>query len=95
MDTMAVKILRMMADLRTVIEERRKELNVTKQMLEENTGYGRHPYSNFIEGDSDISLSNFLRVCEYLHIYIGVEVNRNIKPFEKRPKGCPLKEVDR
>lgn len=82
----SVKIGYMMNELREMIESRRKELNISKKMLSEMTGYGRHPYNAFMQG-VDIQLSNFLLLCEALGIEIAFEINRNIKPYEDRPKG--------
>ena len=80
------KIGFMMDELRAMVEQRRKELNMSKQMLSNITGYGRHPYNAFLQG-VDIQLSNFLLVCEALGIEIAFEINRDMKPYEDRPKG--------
>ena len=84
---MSLKIMQMMNEFRALIEERRKELNITKSMIYENTGYGRHPYNSFVNEGCDIGLSNFIRLCDYLHIRIKVDVDGSIKPYKERPKG--------
>lgn len=80
------KIGFMMDELRAMVEQRRKELNMSKKMLSDMTGYGRHPYNAFLNG-VDIQLSNFLLLCEALGIEIAFEINRDMKPYEDRPKG--------